>query len=407
MQDADTVLAVVQTPSSQPAASAPATVAVRPESAQQGYFIDEEKSNSRALEPEWLWRGNIPSLNGLRAVSILIVIASHLATRRGTPVSWLPSAGEIGVEMFFVISGFLITLLLFREQQRTGHISWRGFYLRRVCRIVPAYVFYLFGLFLLQCFGVLHLSMGTWLRSFTYTTSLFPLPDWDCAHFWSLAVEEHFYLAWPLVLLLFGTRRAGYAAAACLALTPLLRMLLALFLGSSAPSFGSFTPTRLDAIAAGCCLAFLAVAPTFRAATRFANGWRSTFGLLGGCTLLVVVQMVMRHPERIGLEQSAAGLFLDRFLYDTFKPVLMAALVWLCVNNSTQWFGRILNARPIAFVGVLSYSLYLWQQFFLNANRQHWTCLWPVNLICILSAALVSYAFIERPFLRLKDRLKT
>src|SRR4051812_37665351 len=82
-------------------------------------------------EPLWLWRGTVPSLNGLRALSILVVLASHLGMRQDSTIPWLPIAGEMGVEMFFVISGFLITLLLLREQRRTGTVSLRAFYLRR------------------------------------------------------------------------------------------------------------------------------------------------------------------------------------------------------------------------------------------------------------------------------------
>jgi peptidoglycan/LPS O-acetylase OafA/YrhL len=360
----------------------------------------------RAAEPVWLWRGTIPTLNGLRAGSILLVISSHMAHKHDLPLPWIPGSGEIGVEMFFVISGFLITLLLLREHRRTGQISLQGFYVRRLLRIVPAYGAYLGCLFLLQCIGVVEYSWRSWLPALTYTSSLGLNPEWDLSHTWSLSVEEHFYLVWPLLLLLLGPRKAFRVALGCVCLMPVVRLALAYAFDPALPAFNRFTPTRLDALAAGCCLAFLATSPVFRARTRWANGWMATVALLGVVSLFVVLQAVIRHPGWLGLKGSEVIPFVDRFVFDSIKPVLMATLIWICVVNSRRWFGRILNARPIAFVGILSYSLYLWQQPFLNPNRDHWTCEWPAKVILFCAAALASYFVIERPFLKLKERFK-
>jgi peptidoglycan/LPS O-acetylase OafA/YrhL len=358
--------------------------------------------------PDWLWRGTVPCLDGLRAVSIGIVILAHLAFRAtpGSPAAWLRNAGGLGVEMFFVLSGFLITLLLLREHRARGDISLRAFYLRRLFRIVPAYAFYLLALMLFQLCGLLSLPFSAWLRPLTYTTSLFPLPAWDVSHTWSLSVEEHFYLAWPLLLVLLGPGRAFAAALLCVLATPAVRAALAWWLGDAAPDFQFFTPTRLDAIAAGCGVAFLAASPGFRRRARSLSGPAATPLLLaGGCSLLVLWAL-FGHPEYFGADPWAVQHYVKHFIVDSVRPLILAALIWICVTNPARWFGKLLSARPVAFIGRLSFSLYLWQQFFLNPYREHWACRWPVNLGLMFGAALLSYALIETPFLRLKQRFK-
>jgi peptidoglycan/LPS O-acetylase OafA/YrhL len=354
-------------------------------------------------EPSWLRQGRLPSLDGLRALSIGLVLLDHLSRTPDTPLAWpaFHALGAAGVETFFVISGFLITLLLLREERRDGGVSLTGFFCRRVFRIVPAYAAFLLVLFGLQVAGALYLPAISWLRAATYSTSLFDrVPGaWDLSHTWSLAVEEHFYLLWPCLFAVLGRRGAFLAAVGCIAVTPFVRVALRYCLGDAQPEFGFFTPTRMDAIAVGCCLAFLATTPRFRRAARCSGAWPTVVVVITATVVLGLGECL----RDCGHVRPLA--YVEAFLWSTVRPILLAAIVWLCVCNPTSLVGRLLNGRVLSFIGLISYGIYLWQQFFLNPQRQHWTCGWPAGLASTLLAALLSYFVLERPLLALKDRL--
>jgi peptidoglycan/LPS O-acetylase OafA/YrhL len=168
----------------------------------------------------------LAGLNGLRAISIILVIGYHFAQHGFLPVNGLfryfsfVFNGPFGVNIFFVISGFLITWLLLQEEARsdTHQISLRKFYIRRVFRIFPAYYFLLLVYALLSIAGFLHLSSTTWIASLTYTRQFFPEAN-VTTHLWSLSVEECFYLIWPVLFLLFPKQRTFIAIAVILIVT--------------------------------------------------------------------------------------------------------------------------------------------------------------------------------------------
>ena len=150
------------------------------------------------------------SLDGLRAISILLVLVGHVAGTVNSPGFLLPlhNLGNFGVKIFFVISGFLITLLLLAEISRYGRIDMRGFYLRRCFRIFPAFYFFIGFVVLANAGGFLDLHANDVLHAATFTMNYHHDRAWALNHSWSLAVEEQFYLLWPLLLLLLGSRRA-------------------------------------------------------------------------------------------------------------------------------------------------------------------------------------------------------
>ena len=155
------------------------------------------------------------SLDGLRAVSIVLVLVGHVAGTVNAPAILTPlhNLGNFGVKIFFVISGFLITLLLLDELRRRGKIDMRGFYLRRCFRIFPAFYFFIACMMIAHAGGYLELFPGDLLHAATFTMNYHHDRAWALNHTWSLAVEEQFYLLWPLLLLLLGTRRALACAA--------------------------------------------------------------------------------------------------------------------------------------------------------------------------------------------------
>jgi peptidoglycan/LPS O-acetylase OafA/YrhL len=351
--------------------------------------------------------GRIPSLDGLRALSILLVIFGHAVTTPGAP-SWLErpafsSLGNVGVRFFFLISGFLITTLLLRDLQRYGRIRMRQFYERRAFRILPAVLCYIGVIWTLYLVGLLdlryhitsHRHVDTALPDLIYAltfTSNYQLDyNWYFNHLWSLSVEEQFYLLWPLTLAGLGPQRGLRVAAAALALAPLLRTVMFVFGAGPEIAYTREFQAVADALATGCVTAMLH--NRLSASPRFLS-WLRAWGAPVGLGLVAAgygVALVSR-PTAYLLGQSAANLGI-------------ALLIQFAVRHPGSALGRLLNLRAVVAVGVLSYSLYLWQEPFLFFRNQAWLGSFPQNIAWSFVAATASYLLVERPFLRLKDRL--
>jgi peptidoglycan/LPS O-acetylase OafA/YrhL len=351
----------------------------------------EVESRAVAVEPAWLTRGQIPSLNGLRAASILMVLLAHLS-QQGTlvPRIWyLTELGHLGVDMFFVISGFLITVLLLREQDRHQTISLKQFYVRRAYRILPAYLFFLAGIALLNGAGAIALDGWDWFGVLTYSVGFLPKPTWDIGHIWSLSVEEHFYLLWPLALCIWP-KRGWLVAAITIVASPFLRW----FIHEQVPALhvNYCTLTRMDTIAVGCGLAYLATWAPFR--RLFDMPARSAYLLTIGLALGVGIS------ERLAQSVLAHQLLVH--------PLLVAATyavtIWIWTQHSGTMLGLLLNSKPAVAIGVLSYSIYLWQQPFLNPHSDSWFTQAPWSLLGIMGMSVLSYFLVERPLLQIKDR---
>ena len=227
--------------------------------------ISQEPHEEKSL-PAWVSGGRIPNLDGLRAVAILLVLCEHWLNSAGSrlpaALQKLPRTGGFGVNIFFAVSGFLITLLMLREFTRTGRISLRGFYTRRALRIFPAYLAFLLFVALLDFAGIVRIGATPWLACLTYTVNyLRPYETpWVIGHIWSLSVEEHFYLLWPLTVVWLGPKRALRALVLVVAASPVLRVALWRAFHDEVNQ-GFITPTRLDSIGMGCLLAYLVRAP--------------------------------------------------------------------------------------------------------------------------------------------------
>jgi len=210
----------------------------------------------------------IPSLDGIRAISILLVLYGHASSTRDFPVSiigkyggWFGDVAHFGVLVFFVISGFLITSLLMREREATGTISLKRFYLRRVLRIFPAFYAFILVLAIAVWLSAIPLIARDFAFALTYTVNYVPNPPWWMGHLWSLSVEEQFYLLWPLTLLVLRKRRALIVAIAAIFAGPLVRVAIrewifhvdSYSLGGMTKSF----PAMFDYLATGCALALL------------------------------------------------------------------------------------------------------------------------------------------------------
>lgn len=337
----------------------------------------------------------IPSLDGLRAISILLVLHGHLlATRnylRPEPQLWLGDTGNLGVRVFFVISGFLITTLLLQERANTGRIDIKQFYLRRAFRIFPAFYAYVAALLVASITGSWNVPTRDLIHASTYTINFVSDRSWQVGHLWSLAVEEQFYLLWPALLLLFGMHSGLFIAGLVMLTTPLMRLGWAYLFPQQQALIGEAFPTVCDTIAAGCLLALarekLHALPRYRAVLE----WRGFFlvPLVG-----FAINAQLPHWTKLHwlVGESCVNL------------AIAVTLDW-CMRNPSGTVGSWLNARPVAYLGTLSYSIYLWQQPFLNRHSTAWYCAFPQNLALVAVLAVLSYYLVERPFLALRKRM--
>jgi peptidoglycan/LPS O-acetylase OafA/YrhL len=336
----------------------------------------------------WLTSGRIPALDGLRAVAVLLVLFSHATLTRGFPSLGLASAfdrlGSAGVDVFFVLSGFLITSLLCRERERSRAISLRAFYLRRALRLLPAYLCFLVFVALLAVAGKADVTRGDWVAAGTYTMNFRAHPAWELGHIWSLSIEEHFYLLWPPVLALLPPRRAVGALAAVLLLEPLARIAVLVWSPSRVSESELWTFTRLDPLAAGCLLALLSRSPSgVRPLDAAARAWPAVLALL----VAAMTGSMISGKFDVGVGPSLIA-------------VTLALLVWAAIHHAPRW----LQSPTMIAIGLGSYSLYLWQEVFLNPRRFEWWNRFPQNLLLAALFAVISYRVIERPFLRVKER---
>lgn len=314
-------------------------------------------------------------LDGFRAVAVLAVIfehavvfrfadlvypGSHVLKRLAGPVS------EIGVQVFFVISGFIITTLLAREEA-DGRPNLAAFYVRRSCRILPPFFAYLLTIAIMRGAGSDPSAWESVVRAgaFTCNTSL-PECEWWVAHSWSLAVEEQFYLCWPLLFLLLPrTWQVRFLAGTLVAL-------LCVYLTRAHVSHGN--ALSFACIAAG---ALLALEP--RLAGRIAA---SAHPLWWSAALVVLVIGPLTPFARLAFASA---------------PVLVAYLIF--AGRALGFVRATLEARPFQIIGLGSYSLYLWQQLFLASPDSY--AAGPFPLLLLPLVVIASVYVIERPFVRI------
>jgi peptidoglycan/LPS O-acetylase OafA/YrhL len=345
----------------------------------------------------------LPSISGLRALSVITVVLFHLSDQFqdffyeqpnflvNTFIRFI-SDGYVGVNMFFVISGFLITLLLLEEEKNTGSISVKKFYIRRSLRIFPAYYFMLYVYLILQLLGVLNISSSSWLTAITYTKYFNWELDTLTAHAWSLSVEEQFYLVWPLIFLC-GNKLRTYVPIILILAVAANRVFLHFHEVAWMNNLTIFL--RVDAIAIGCLLAIY----KDRILQIPKKYWRITFYF--SCLLLLFLRPSIRMIEQVPF-LKAAWLPIGT-TFGAFANFLYAIILLYSVYGPHGIWFRFLNCRIANFVGKISYSIYLWHVLFMSLQNVEFLN-FPINLLITLMVAIASYYFIEKPFLNLKSR---
>jgi peptidoglycan/LPS O-acetylase OafA/YrhL len=347
----------------------------------------------RSFFREVIARSHLPALDGLRAVAVFVVVASHSNLQIRVP-------GDLGVSAFFVLSGFLITRLLVREHEKTGEVSIRRFYLRRTMRIFPAYYAFLLVSYLLDARAGQQWSPALIANTLTYTVNYFNAlnhhPTTSVAHAWSLAVEEQFYLLWPLAFTILAARgRRALITGVSVAAVAALAWRSWLILGAHVdPSYvyNAFD-TRFDNLAVGCMLA-LAVdhAGVVAAAGAFAQ--RAWFPMVTVALLLT---------SRLALPAAyhySIGFTVDAVLF----AILIVQLLQLYKTRMWSW----LEWPSVRYLGAISYPIYLYHAWGASLGRRlvgsaHSLDFAAAVVFTILLAS-GSYFMIERPFLKLKNR---
>ena len=342
-------------------------------------------------------RGYVPALDGLRAVAVLAVLGLH---------AWgsLLPGGWVGVDIFFVLSGYLITSILLSERARAGTISLRGFYTRRALRLLPA-----LGVCMVVAIALADLQ-GPDLTRITEqeaaATALYVANWWQVVtphaplgllpHTWSLSIEEQFYLCWPVLLcalLRLGGRRAVLWGALVGSMLVLIDRIV---LASSFPlPYLTYfrTDTRVDSLLIGAALAALSAQGVL---ARIPGRVLRVAAIVGIATLTAVA---LHYPfdklDRAGytaIALAAAGVL----------AAVVAPDGWSALRSALGW-------RPLVMVGRVSYGFYLYHFVILHGVVLRLVPMGPlaalITLVLTLGVAGLSYRYVEQPFLRMKERL--
>jgi peptidoglycan/LPS O-acetylase OafA/YrhL len=340
-------------------------------------------------------KGYLPTLDGWRALAILSVIFYHDAPHSIGPIGtgWLAKHGFLGVDLFFGISGLLICWRLLDEERLFGRISLPGFYIRRAFRILPPAFACLGAIGILGIKGTITVGLGEWLgsvfffRNYTSLLGLHGSEPFFTMHFWSLALEEHFYLILPSLLVFTRNR---WRIPVLLGLTLLIELnRMQVLEHREWEQVLHHTDTRLDALLIPAVFAVLVQSENLR--EKMAR-WLRIWPLL-----LIAV------------------LILTSFWYGRFwDTVVIASLVPMTilgsVLNPQGYLALALEWSPLRYLGRISYSLYLWQQLFFTALYRGGFPLGilertPLRFIALLVVAMASYHLLERPFVKLGHRL--
>ncbi len=333
----------------------------------------------------------IPSLDGLRTISVLFVVTSHFLYTLGYGDAW--NLGILGVKFFFVISGFLITGLLLKEIDKNSTINLGKFYFRRTLRIFPPYYFYLLVMFVAVKFGVVpSISKESFISPVTYTSNYFEPNTWNLLHTWSLSVEEQFYLIFPFVLIFFGRRKIVWLLGGLIFLCPFLRLTDHYFFSESQKMWIYYGfHANADGLAMGCLLAIFH--------ERLHNN-KTYLKILNSRLVFLAPVMLLFVNSTIDPRQ----FYLGAFTISNFLVVI--CLDWAITNYNNNLIGKFLNSAPMTQIGVMSYSIYMWQQPFLNHDDPRWFNYFPYNFIGIALFSSMSYFLIEKLSLRWRGRLE-
>lgn len=328
----------------------------------------------------------IVELDGLRAFAIFSVFLYHVWT---LPLSWM------GVDIFFVLSGFLITGILLERKLKPGY--FRGFYGRRARRILAPY--YLMLVLSSVLFGTVWMKQWYWYAFFASNipNAFHSVPHQSLDVLWSLAVEEQFYLLWPVAILFLSETALVWTAGMLILLAPVLRGIATSFVSSSAPIY-HLMPFRMDLLAAGALIALL---------------WRRSPWVIRHIPLLGPVMVVFAGGALVSLSRyqgfrTGANIpFNNVVLYSFTLSVAVGLLLWSLQEKGI--FPAILRLRALRFLGRISYTMYLVHVCFILV-AEHWfsnrLIVFAAALTATLAYSTVSWFILEKQLLQQRSGMR-
>jgi peptidoglycan/LPS O-acetylase OafA/YrhL len=347
----------------------------------------------------------IKGFDGVRGLAVISVVLTHtgfwtyLVDRNYLDEALLPLLyGATAVQVFFILSGFLITLLLINEYEKTGTVSIKKFIIRRTLRIFPLYILFLIIATLLHVFGRNVTSWSSLFYAYLYIYNFVPTKIYTffLGHTWSLAVEEHFYIIWPIVYFIFRK------------MTKILVFLIIISILASIVVYYQLYLTELSNkyfinrwsfiagydIALGCMGAIIMRSSSYMIYLNilFKKNIIFIFGML------VYISSVFLYGNY---------WFVDKVLSGYVRSIgILIMIIWL-FSNQDGFIVKVLEFSPLKYIGLISYGIYMYQGLFLATGpyrdpSQSWPLDPSIGIILVVISAPLSYQYFEKPFLRLK-----
>ncbi|MDQ2935935.1 MAG: acyltransferase [Acidobacteriota bacterium] len=339
---------------------------------------------------------HVPELDGLRGIAIISVLIHHQLT------TFSVNGGFLGVDLFFVLSGFLITGILWSEFQNTHSISLRNFYMRRVLRLGPGLLIYLLAC-LFVTYRMQRIEMGKEIKliaiALVYSTNWLMAFGLNSFHeptaiTWSLSIEEQFYLVWPILFfgcLMLKVRRGWIVAGlGATILAIMVHRVLLLSAGAGLTRLYYGTDTRADALLMGCLIALLPVA-------RVSKNMKKYLNPASVLSLVALFYFI------------ATTRFADSFLYRggyTLIALMAGIVIFVAANSPPGILSALLRNRALRWFGEISYGLYLWHWLVVLSSSFYYLGYWEpwARLALAVGIASASFYLVEKPFNRLKTR---
>ena len=351
---------------------------------------------------------HIKALDGLRAVAVLIVMFHHLDLLIPDKKEFF-KAGYLGVDVFFVLSGFLITSVLLKEHSKFENINLKNFFLRRTLRLIPAYWFFLAVLYVFGNYLLVPDSAAFIYGYNNFFWAFFYLTNWhriisdgtvtgNLNHTWSLSIEEQFYIFWSLVLFLAfrekKTRPQVFGIALGITVVLIFWQLFRAITKTEFDTIYYSTDLRMDAIMIGCVLSFLYYWKLIP--QGFTDSMK--FKMMSLASLITSIFILFNFA------------YGDMTLFYGFKSLfsinIAVIILWL-ITQKNHFIVKLLETRLLCWIGTISYPLYLWHYLCYETGRKYFDSV-SLQIIFGLSISFIiasfSYYLIEKPFLRLKHK---